>query len=80
MRVGPCIRGIALRSAAVSARVDGDRPLAAAALQVVSIIWSPPGPILIIQCGNRKADAAPTNVLSALPGLGRSHQGQVRQL
>ena len=39
-----CTRGITPRHAAGRARVDGDRQLAAAALQIVSIIWSPPGP------------------------------------
>ena len=39
-----CTRGITPRHAAGRARVDGDRQLAVAALQIVSIIWSPPGP------------------------------------
>jgi hypothetical protein len=38
-----CTRGITPGQAAGRARVDGDRQLAAAALQIVSIIWSPPG-------------------------------------
>jgi uncharacterized protein (TIGR03083 family) len=38
-----CTRGITPGHAAGRARVDGDRRLAAAALQIVSIIWSPPG-------------------------------------
>jgi len=38
-----CTRGITPGQAADLARVDGDRQLAAAALQIVSIIWSPPG-------------------------------------
>jgi hypothetical protein len=39
-----CTRGITPGHAAGRARVDGDRQLAAAALQIVSIIWSPPDP------------------------------------
>lgn len=39
-----CTRGITPQQAAGRARVGGDRRLAAAALQIVSIIWSPPGP------------------------------------
>ena len=38
-----CTRGITPGHAAGLARVDGDRQLAATALQIVSIIWSPPG-------------------------------------
>jgi uncharacterized protein (TIGR03083 family) len=38
-----CTRGITPERAAGHARVDGDKHLAAAALQIVSIIWSPPG-------------------------------------
>ncbi|GAA0948353.1 maleylpyruvate isomerase family mycothiol-dependent enzyme [Virgisporangium aurantiacum] len=37
-----CTRGITPEQAAARARVDGDRRLATAALQIVSIIWSPP--------------------------------------
>jgi uncharacterized protein (TIGR03083 family) len=37
-----CTRGITPGQAAEHARIDGDRSLAAAALQIVSIIWSPP--------------------------------------
>jgi uncharacterized protein (TIGR03083 family) len=37
-----CTRGITPHQAAERARVDGDPHLAAAALQIVSIIWSPP--------------------------------------
>lgn len=37
-----CTRGITPEHAAGHARVDGDERLAAAALQIVSIIWSPP--------------------------------------
>jgi hypothetical protein len=37
-------RGITPRQAASRARVHGDPHLAAAALQIVSIIWSPPNP------------------------------------
>ena len=37
-----CTRGITPERAAGHARIDGDRRLAAAALQIVSIIWSPP--------------------------------------
>jgi hypothetical protein len=37
-----CTRSITPETAAERARVDGDRRLAAAALQIVSIIWSPP--------------------------------------
>jgi len=36
-----CTRGITPGRAAARARVEGDRQLAAAALQIVSIIWSP---------------------------------------
>ena len=39
-----CTRGITPGHAAGRARVDGDWQLAAAALQIVSIIWSPPDP------------------------------------
>jgi uncharacterized protein (TIGR03083 family) len=39
-----CTRGIAPRLAAQRARVHGDRHLATAALQIVSIIWAPPSP------------------------------------
>ncbi|GAA4499613.1 maleylpyruvate isomerase family mycothiol-dependent enzyme [Actinoallomurus oryzae] len=38
-----CTRGITPGQAAERTRTDGDRHLAAAALQIVSIIWSPPG-------------------------------------
>ncbi|MDQ2873836.1 MAG: maleylpyruvate isomerase family mycothiol-dependent enzyme [Actinomycetota bacterium] len=37
-------RGITPQQAAERARINGDRHLAAAALQIVSIIWSPPNP------------------------------------
>jgi hypothetical protein len=36
-----CTRGITPAQAARHTRIDGDRQLAAAALQIVSIIWSP---------------------------------------
>jgi uncharacterized protein (TIGR03083 family) len=39
-----CTRGITPQQAASRARVHGDPHLAAAALQIVSIIWSPPNP------------------------------------
>ena len=39
-----CTRGITPRQAAGRARTDGDHHLATAALQIVSIIWSPPNP------------------------------------
>jgi uncharacterized protein (TIGR03083 family) len=39
-----CTRGITPAQATGRARIDGDRHLAAAALQIVSIIWSPPDP------------------------------------
>ena len=39
-----CTRGITPEHAAGHARIDGDQHLAAAALQIVSIIWSPPNP------------------------------------
>jgi hypothetical protein len=39
-----CTRGITPTQAAERARIHGDRHLATAALQVVSIIWSPPEP------------------------------------
>jgi hypothetical protein len=39
-----CTRGITPQQAAGRARIDGDHHLAAAALQIVSIIWSPPNP------------------------------------
>ncbi|MGH3209734.1 MAG: maleylpyruvate isomerase family mycothiol-dependent enzyme [Trebonia sp.] len=39
-----CTRGITPQQAASRARIDGDRHLTAAALQIVSIIWSPPNP------------------------------------
>jgi len=39
-----CTRGIAPGHAAEHARIDGDRHLATAALQIVAIIWSPPDP------------------------------------
>jgi hypothetical protein len=39
-----CTRGITPEHAAGRARIDGDQHLAAAALQIVSIIWSPPNP------------------------------------
>jgi hypothetical protein len=37
-----CTRGITPERAAGNARIDGDKQLAMAALQIVSIIWSPP--------------------------------------
>ena len=37
-----CTRGLTPEQAATRARIDGDRRLATAALQIVSIIWSPP--------------------------------------
>lgn len=37
-----CTRGVTPEQAAERARISGDRRLAAAALQIVSIIWSPP--------------------------------------
>ena len=37
-----CTRGITPQQAAGRARIDGDHRLATAALQIVSIIWSPP--------------------------------------
>ncbi|MGK5550332.1 maleylpyruvate isomerase family mycothiol-dependent enzyme [Actinomadura kijaniata] len=37
-----CTRGITPKQAAEHARIDGDQHLATAALQIVSIIWSPP--------------------------------------
>jgi len=39
-----CTRGITPQQAARRARIDGDHHLATAALQIVSIIWSPPNP------------------------------------
>lgn len=39
-----CTRGITPEQAAAKARIDGDQHLAEAALQIVSIIWSPPNP------------------------------------
>jgi uncharacterized protein (TIGR03083 family) len=39
-----CTRGITPERAAERARIDGDQHLAAAALQIVSIIWRPPNP------------------------------------
>ncbi|GAA3746950.1 maleylpyruvate isomerase family mycothiol-dependent enzyme [Plantactinospora mayteni] len=39
-----CTRGITPEQAAEHARIDGDERLATAALQIVSIIWSPPAP------------------------------------
>jgi uncharacterized protein (TIGR03083 family) len=39
-----CTRGITPQQAAGRARIDGDHHLATAALQIVSIIWSPPAP------------------------------------
>jgi uncharacterized protein (TIGR03083 family) len=39
-----CTRGITPEQAAERARIDGDRRLATAALQIVSIIWTPPDP------------------------------------
>lgn len=39
-----CTRGISPQQAARRARIDGDHHLATAALQIVSIIWSPPNP------------------------------------
>jgi uncharacterized protein (TIGR03083 family) len=37
-----CTRGMTPEHAARNARIDGDKQLATAALQIVSIIWSPP--------------------------------------
>lgn len=39
-----CTRGITPQQAAERARIDGDHRLVTAALQIVSIIWSPPNP------------------------------------
>jgi uncharacterized protein (TIGR03083 family) len=39
-----CTRGITPERAAEHAHIDGDQHLATAALQIVSIIWSPPNP------------------------------------
>ena len=39
-----CTRGITPEQAAGKARIDGDQNLASTALQIVSIIWSPPNP------------------------------------
>ena len=39
-----CTRGITPGQAAGRARIDGDQNLASTALQIVSIIWSPPAP------------------------------------
>ena len=39
-----CTRGITPQHAAGQARIHGDQELATAALQIVSIIWSPPNP------------------------------------
>jgi uncharacterized protein (TIGR03083 family) len=39
-----CTRGITPEHAAEHAHIDGDQHLATAALQIVSIIWSPPNP------------------------------------
>jgi uncharacterized protein (TIGR03083 family) len=39
-----CTRNITPEQAAGRARIDGDQHLTAAALQIVSIIWSPPNP------------------------------------
>jgi uncharacterized protein (TIGR03083 family) len=39
-----CTRGITPQQAADRARISGDHRLATAALQIVSIIWSPPNP------------------------------------
>jgi uncharacterized protein (TIGR03083 family) len=39
-----CTRGITPERAAERARIDGDQHLATAALQIVSIVWSPPSP------------------------------------
>ena len=39
-----CTRGITPEQAAEHARIDGDQHLARTALQIVSIIWSPPDP------------------------------------
>jgi uncharacterized protein (TIGR03083 family) len=39
-----CTRGITPQQAARRTRIDGDHRLATAALQIVSIIWSPPNP------------------------------------
>jgi uncharacterized protein (TIGR03083 family) len=38
-----CTRGITPRQAAERARIDGDKHLATAALQIVSIVWAPRG-------------------------------------
>jgi uncharacterized protein (TIGR03083 family) len=40
-----CTRGMTPEQAAEHARIDGDQHLATAALQIVSIIWSPPTPM-----------------------------------
>ncbi|MEQ4719023.1 hypothetical protein [Nonomuraea sp. B19D2] len=39
-----CTRGITPAQAVERTHIDGDRQLATAALQIVSIIWSPPKP------------------------------------
>jgi uncharacterized protein (TIGR03083 family) len=39
-----CTRGITPKSAAAHAHIDGDLHLATTALQIVSIVWSPPSP------------------------------------
>lgn len=39
-----CTRGVTPEQAAGNARIEGDEHLAAAALRIVSIIWSPPNP------------------------------------
>jgi hypothetical protein len=39
-----CTRGVTPEQATEHARIDGDRHLATAALQIVSIIWTPPNP------------------------------------
>ena len=39
-----CTRGITPERAAEHAHIDGDQHLATAALQIVSIIWTPPNP------------------------------------
>jgi uncharacterized protein (TIGR03083 family) len=39
-----CTRGITPKQAAERARINGDRRLTTAALQILSIIWSPPNP------------------------------------
>lgn len=39
-----CTRGITPERAAGHARIHGDQQLATTALQIVSIIWSPPDP------------------------------------